>query len=214
MRNWNPWDRLQSLNIYNFKRTNVGVWRGSFLSTEDDIKAVTYKDIYNEILIDPLPKTVHAWWCPQPFGVAFELGRHEWFALRPLITNSRSSAFTGGFLKSRFHSKKIVSWLSNGNMLYLQNFRQLWCDVFVSDLISSFSYESTNGPKSVHLVFHSKSVVLRKLSSSGLSRDGFPLISSSWLADDDTPSQTFSRNLRIGHEQVHSGQSCLWRSGW
>ncbi len=33
------------------------------------------------------------------FGAAFELGRHEWFALRRLITNSRSSAFTGSFLK-------------------------------------------------------------------------------------------------------------------
>ncbi len=32
-------------------------------------------------------------------GAAFELGRHEWFALRRLITNSRSSAFTGSFLK-------------------------------------------------------------------------------------------------------------------
>ncbi len=31
------------------------------------------------------------------FGAAFELGRHEWFALRRLITNSRSSAFTGSF---------------------------------------------------------------------------------------------------------------------
>ncbi len=34
-----------------------------------------------------------------PFRAAFELGRHEWFALRRLITNSRSSAFTGSFLK-------------------------------------------------------------------------------------------------------------------
>ncbi len=33
------------------------------------------------------------------FGAAFEIGRHEWFALRRLITNSRSSAFTGSFLK-------------------------------------------------------------------------------------------------------------------
>ncbi len=32
-------------------------------------------------------------------GAAFELGRREWFALRRLITNSRSSAFTGSFLK-------------------------------------------------------------------------------------------------------------------
>ncbi len=30
------------------------------------------------------------------FGAAFKLGRHEWFALRRLITNSGSSAFTGG----------------------------------------------------------------------------------------------------------------------
>ncbi len=29
----------------------------------------------------------------------FELGRHKWFALRRIITNSRSSAFTGSFLK-------------------------------------------------------------------------------------------------------------------
>ncbi len=34
------------------------------------------------------------------FGAAFALGRHEWFALWRLITTSRSSAFTGGFLKS------------------------------------------------------------------------------------------------------------------
>ncbi len=33
------------------------------------------------------------------FGAAFKLGRHEWFALRRLITNSRRSAFTGSFLK-------------------------------------------------------------------------------------------------------------------
>ncbi len=33
------------------------------------------------------------------FGAAFELGRHDWFALRRLITNSRSPAFTGSFLK-------------------------------------------------------------------------------------------------------------------
>ncbi len=32
-------------------------------------------------------------------SAAFELGRHEWFALRRVITNSRSSAFTGSFLK-------------------------------------------------------------------------------------------------------------------
>ncbi len=31
------------------------------------------------------------------FGEAFELGRHEWFPLRRLITNSRSSAYTGVF---------------------------------------------------------------------------------------------------------------------
>ncbi len=36
------------------------------------------------------------------FGAAFKLGRHEWFALRRLITNSRSSAFTRGFLKLFF----------------------------------------------------------------------------------------------------------------
>ncbi len=30
-------------------------------------------------------------------GEAFNLGRHVWFALRRLITNSRNSAFTGGF---------------------------------------------------------------------------------------------------------------------
>ncbi len=34
------------------------------------------------------------------FGAAFKLGRHEWFALRRLIINSRNSAFTGGFLNS------------------------------------------------------------------------------------------------------------------
>ncbi len=34
-------------------------------------------------------------------GAAFELGRHEWFALRRLIRNSRNSAFTGGF-RNRF----------------------------------------------------------------------------------------------------------------
>ncbi len=31
------------------------------------------------------------------FAAAFKLGRHEWFVLKRLITNSRSSAFTGGF---------------------------------------------------------------------------------------------------------------------
>ncbi len=31
------------------------------------------------------------------FGAAFKLGRHEWFVLRRLITNSRNSAFTRGF---------------------------------------------------------------------------------------------------------------------
>ncbi len=32
------------------------------------------------------------------FGAAFELGRHGWFEVRRLITNSRSSAFTGSCL--------------------------------------------------------------------------------------------------------------------
>ncbi len=44
------------------------------------------------------------WSVPQnvkTFGAAFKLGRHEWFALRRLITSSRNSAFTGGFW-SRF----------------------------------------------------------------------------------------------------------------
>ncbi len=35
------------------------------------------------------------------FGAAFEPGLHEWFALRRLITNSRTSALSGGFW-SRF----------------------------------------------------------------------------------------------------------------
>ncbi len=35
------------------------------------------------------------------FGMAFELGRHEWIALRRLITNSRNSALSGGF-RNRF----------------------------------------------------------------------------------------------------------------
>ncbi len=34
------------------------------------------------------------------FDVALKLGCHEWLALRCLITNSRNSVFTGGFLKS------------------------------------------------------------------------------------------------------------------
>ncbi len=33
------------------------------------------------------------------WGAPFKLGRHEWFALRRLITNSRNSAFTGSFWK-------------------------------------------------------------------------------------------------------------------
>ncbi len=48
-------------------------------------------------------------WRLLTFGSAFKLGRHEWFALRRLITNSRSSAFTGGFLKS-FSFRRIKNW--------------------------------------------------------------------------------------------------------
>ncbi len=38
------------------------------------------------------------WVSKRTVVAAFELGRHEWFALRRLITNSGSSAFTGGFI--------------------------------------------------------------------------------------------------------------------
>ncbi len=43
------------------------------------------------------------------FGAAFKFGRQQWFTLRSLITNSKKSAFTGGFLK--LFLKKPHKWL-------------------------------------------------------------------------------------------------------
>ncbi len=47
------------------------------------------------------------------FGAAFDLGRHEWFALRRLITNSRSSVLPGFFaivFLSKLHTAEIRIW--------------------------------------------------------------------------------------------------------
>ncbi len=46
------------------------------------------------------------------FGVAFEHGRHEWFALRHLITKSRNSALSGGFW-SRYFLRNPTSGQKN-----------------------------------------------------------------------------------------------------
>ncbi len=70
-------------------------------------------------LISPFPYPPHPT-CTPPidsfFGAAFELGRHEWSALRRLITNSRSSAFTGSFFLNCFlketsqEDRRIKNW--------------------------------------------------------------------------------------------------------
>ncbi len=49
-------------------------------------------------------------------GAVLKLGRHEWFALRRLITNSRISAFTGGFWNCFLkETSQVDGWATTWN---------------------------------------------------------------------------------------------------